>query len=122
MDTIVDLIMFIVGLYLIRTSRQLVTFHNLKAFYKPEQYEHIPKKNRDHYAEGIGKALGFLGGIFVASAILYFTEATMFTNKILFWGVQVIFLGGFVIGIVMIYKTNKKYESEDFNLVKKRRK
>jgi Na+/melibiose symporter-like transporter len=113
--------MFLVGLYLIRTSHQLVTYHNLRAFYKPDQYAHIPKKNRDHYAEGIGKALGFLGGIFVASAILYFVEATMLTNKIFFWGVQVIFLGGFVIGIIMIYKTNKTYANEDFNRVKKRK-
>lgn len=119
MDTLVDFILVAVGAYLLWTSYQLVMFHNLKAFYKPQQYEHIPVNNREHYAVGLGKALGFLGAIFVVSAILYFCEDQIFHNQIMFWAVQIIFLGGFVIGVVMIYKTNKKYENPDFNKPKK---
>lgn len=122
MDTFVDIILIAVGAYLLWTSYQLVMFHNLKAFYKEKQYAHIPKNNREHYAEGLGKALGFLGAIFVVSAILYFCEDQVFHNQIMFWIVQVIFLGGFVIGVIMIYKTNKTYENPDFNKPKRKKK
>lgn len=120
MDSFVDLIMVLVGLYLVRTSHQLITFHNLKAFYKEKQYAHIPVKNRDHYAEGIGQALGIIGGVLIVSSILYFTEAQVFHNTVMFWAVQIFFFAGLIVGFAKIYKTNKTYEDPDFNKIKKK--
>ena len=102
MDQIVNVIMIIVGIYLIYVSRQLVTKHNLKAFYSEKNLESIPLRNRYAYAENVGKWLGFIGRALILSAALFFLDDYVH-NHFIFIAGEVVLLGGLVFGFGKIY-------------------
>lgn len=102
MDQIVNIIMIIVGVYLIYVSRQLVTKHNLKAFYSEKNLESISLRNRYAYAENVGKWLGFIGCALILSAALFFLDDYVH-HQLIFIAGEVVLLGGLVFGFGKIY-------------------
>jgi|GEM_PF-1195990 len=108
MDTVVDVIMMIAGVWVLSMALQLLRYHNLRAFYKEDQYAHIPLANRREYAEALGRGLTALSVTLIGTGALFLLESYV-NNTYLFWFAQIALIGGIIGFCVYIVKVNKYY-------------
>ncbi len=107
MDTVVNIVCIIIGAFMLLSSYRLIKNHDLKALYDEKAYQNIPPESREDYAQGMGKALGVLGTCFIAADLLFFVNQTY-----IFIVAEIILLAGILLGVIMIYRTTRKYEKK----------
>lgn len=105
MNSIISYATIAVGAWLVYCGYRLITTLDLRSFYDPKSYDHIPDKNRKEYAKGLGKILCVFGIDLIITNVLFFFKGDIIFNIAMFF--LILGLLGTIIAIVIL---NKKYE------------